>query len=355
MLGTAFFFDTKLGYTVQDSVSDSIVKDYVRNGLWVQAICHIPILSTSDEDGNGELGMEPRRLVRARSVVNILELSYTDGKVESSKTIKKDVGSVSFRILLAIIWSEITGIAMGVFVLAFWNSYFAFVWYLPVTLRLLSALTTIKRENLLSKPTVKEDEGEVKRFEVNTDGHGLLLVEGKESAVLQFFRHYGHPIRNRVRESLQIAIIVLLGLVFPVGLLCSLIWMPVGLQYLWLGYQLYATLAMYMHRFTRDRQQTTSQARLAQIFARGNDEERFAYLQDDNGTTVQGRLTRIYVKNYGEGQKVLNEYKGKIPDKATRDQKFEHASSEIGNLSVQPPDVSISKAMASDDSEPKER
>lgn len=187
MLGTAFFYDTKLGYRMQDSPSSSIVKDYVRNGLWVQAISHIPILTASEEDGNGELGMKAQRLVRARSVVNILQLSYTDGKVESFRTIKKDVGSVSFRILLAIIWSEITGIALGVFVLAFWNSYFAFIWFLPVTLRLLSALTAIKREDLLSKPTVKEDEEDVKRFEINTYGHGFLLVEGKESAVLQFF------------------------------------------------------------------------------------------------------------------------------------------------------------------------
>ncbi|KAI4262401.1 MAG: hypothetical protein L6R42_002423 [Xanthoria sp. 1 TBL-2021] len=278
MLSTAFFHDTRLGYKMQDSLSNSIVKDYVRNSLCVQAISHIPILTTSQEDGNGELGTKPPRLVRARTVVNILEISYTDGKVGSSKTVRKDVGSVSFRTLLAIIWSEITGIAMGVFVLVFWSSYFAFIWFLPVTLRLLSALTTIKREDLIPKPTVKEDEEEVKQFEINTYGDGFLVIEGKESAVLQFFRHYGHPIRNRVRESLQMVIIVLLGLVFPVCLVCSLIWIPVGLQYLWLGYQLYATMAMYRYRFTRNHQRTTSQASLAQIFANGTDEARFAYL-----------------------------------------------------------------------------
>ncbi|KAL8762897.1 MAG: hypothetical protein Q9184_001193 [Pyrenodesmia sp. 2 TL-2023] len=212
MLGTAFFYDTKLGYTMQDSPSDPMVKDYVRK-------------------------------------------------------------------------------------------------WLVDTLRLVSAFTTIKRENILSRPTVKEDEGEVKRFEINTDGHGFLVVEGKESAVLQFFRHY--------------------------------------------GYQLYATLAMYTHRFTRDRQQTTSQARLAQKFA-SKDEERFAYLQDDNVTTVQGRLTRIYVRNHSEGQKVIHEYKGRIPNKATRDGKFEPAPWKIGDPSVESPDMSTSKASASGDSEPKE-
>ena len=72
---------------------------------------------------------------------------------------------------------------------------------------------------------------ETKLFEVNTHGHGFLVVEGKESVVLQFFRHYGHPIRNRARELIQISIVVAFGLVFPIGLMCSLIWMPVVLQY----------------------------------------------------------------------------------------------------------------------------
>lgn len=347
MLGTAFFYDTNLRYKMQGSPSNSTVKDYVRNGLWVQAIRHIPILITNQPDGNGELGTKPPKLVRARTVVNILELSYTDGKVEPSRTVKNDVGSASIRTLLAIIWSEITGIVMGVFVLAFWNSYFAVIWFLPVALRLLSALTTIKRENLLPRRTAKEDEEEIRQFEVNTYGHGFLLVEGKESTVLQFFRHYGHPIRDRVREIIQIAIIVVLGLLFPVGLLCSLIWMPVGLQYLWLGYQLYATMAMYTYRFTRNHQRTTSPARLAEIFADGKDEARCAYLQDDNGTTVQGKLTRIYVRNYGEGQEVLREYMQRRQGGAPQGEKHEDASAEVGDISgrslcISTPETSVS-------------
>lgn len=84
--------------------------------------------------------------------------------------------------------------------------------------------------------------------------------------------------------------------------------MPIGLQYVWLGYQLYATMAMYMYRFTRAHQWATSEARLAQKLAAGNDEQRFTYLQDDKGTTVKGTLTRVPVANYGEGQKFMKEF-----------------------------------------------
>ncbi|KAL8818745.1 MAG: hypothetical protein Q9223_002694 [Gallowayella weberi] len=260
MLGTAFFHDTKLGYKMHDPPPPSNGEEHVRNGLWVQAIRRIPVIAGSQNYDNVESGMKPRRLIRAHSVVNVLELSYLDGKGDPLKTVKSDVGSVTFRTLLAIFSSEITGFAMGVFVLAFWQSYFAFIWFLPLTLRLLSALATIQREGLLSRPSAKAAAlEETRRFEVNTLGHGFLLVEGKESAV-------------------------------------------------------YATVAMYTYRFTRHHQRATSEARLAQKFAKSKDEERIAFLQDENGNVMKGKLTQIFVDNYGEGQKVLQEYLAKNPE-----------------------------------------
>ncbi|CAD6567913.1 MAG: hypothetical protein ASARMPRED_001186 [Alectoria sarmentosa] len=315
MLGTAFFHDTGLKYKVHYPSPGSTGKEYVRNGLWVQAVARISLAAQGAKERNPESGLEPPKLIRARSVVNFLELSYTDGNVDPGKTVKHDIGSTSYRTLMALICSEITGLAVGGFVLGYWRSYFSFLWFLPLGLKLLSALFTIQREPLLTKPSGKEGNmEETKRFEVNTHGHGFLVVEGKESVVLQFFRHYGHPIRNRTRELIQISIVVAFGLAFPIGLMCSLMWMPVALQYVWIGYQLYATLAMYIYRFTRAHQWARSEARLAQKFAKGNDEERIAYLQDADGNTVMGKLTRIYVGNYGEGQKVLKEF---LPGKSS--------------------------------------
>ena len=309
MLGTVFFHDTELKYKMHRPPPGSTGKEFVRNGLWVQAIARIPLVVPIPKEPNPESGVGPPRLVRARSVVNFLELSHISGKVDPEKTVKHDIGSTDCRTLMAIVWSEITGLAVGSVVLGYWRSYFSLLWFLPLALKLMSAVFTIEREPLLTKPPQKEAKTEeTKLFEVNTYGHGFLVIKGKESTVLQFFRHYGHPIRNRAREVTQISIVVGFGLLFPIGLMCSLIWMPVGLQYVWLGYQLYATLAMYIYRYTRAHQWARSEARLAQKLAKGNRSEGIAYLQDDAGTTVMGKLTRIYVGNYGEGQRLLQEF-----------------------------------------------
>ena len=65
---------------------------------------------------------------------------------------------------------------------------------------------------------------------------------------------------------------------------------------------------MSMYRFTRAHQWARSEARLAQKFAKGINEDRIAYLQDSGGNTVMGGLTRIYVGSYGEGQKLLQDF-----------------------------------------------
>ena len=309
VLGTAFFHDTGLEYKIHDPPPVPTSKKAVRNGLWVQAIARIPLTIQYHNEENPESGVEEPRPVRARTAVNFLELSLVDGNVDPRKTVKHDIGPPSFRTLLAIFWSEITGLATGGFVLGYWRSYFSFLWFLPLALKLLSAVFTMKRETILVKPKGKEaDMEEIRRFEIDTRGHGFLVIKGRESVVLQFFRHYGHPIRNRAREMIQISIVVAFGLTFPIGLMCSIIWMPIALQYVWLGYQLYTTTAMYVYRYTRAHQWARSEARLAQIFAMGGNEERIAYLQGPGGSTVMGKLTRIYVGSYAEGQRALQDF-----------------------------------------------
>lgn len=113
MLGTAFFHDTGLKYKAHDPQSNLVEKEFVRNGLWVQGIARIPVAAEGQRESSLESGMEPRRLIRSRSVVNVLELSYVERNVEPSKTVKNDTGHVSYRALLAIVWSEITGLVVG--------------------------------------------------------------------------------------------------------------------------------------------------------------------------------------------------------------------------------------------------
>ena len=314
MLGTAFFHNTDLKYKVHNPASGLEGKEHVRNGLWPQAIAHMAVESRKQQQPHPETGEKVQTIVRANTVVSFLELSYADSKVDPTKVVQHDTGRVSVRTYLALIWSEITGLAMGAFVIAIWRSYLSFIWFIPLALKILSAACTIPREGLLDKPIVKDqDSEETKLFDVNTKGNGFLVIAGKESVVLQFFRHYGHPKRDRVREFIQISLVVGSGFVFPVGLVVSLVWMPFGMQYAWLGYQLYATTAMYIYRYTRSHQSATTEARLAQIFAQGKCEERIAYLRDGNGIIVKGRLTRTPVGRYAEGQKVTAEYLSKKP------------------------------------------
>ena len=320
MLGTAFFHDMGLKYKMHSISTGSTMKEakeHVRNGLWVQAIARIPIESKGQKESHPETGEKHPKLIRAKSVVSLLELSYVDensSEIDRTKIVKHDTGRVAIRTYLTLIWSEITGLATGGFVIGYWRSYLSFIWFLPLALKFLSAATTIEREGLLAMPSRKEKGLEdTKHFEVNTKGQGFLVVEGKESVVLQFFRHYGHPMRNRPREFIQISIIIASGFVFPIGLVCSLVWMPIGMQYAWLGYQLYATGSMYVYRYTRGHQWATTEARLAQMFARGHSEERIAYLQDESGTMVMGKLTRIPVGRYAEGQKFLKDYLAQKP------------------------------------------
>ncbi|MCJ1387453.1 hypothetical protein MMC18_000296 [Xylographa bjoerkii] len=175
-------------------------------------------------------------------------------------------------------------------------------------------LFVIPREGLVKKPRTswsKEKAAEtsqpetLKRFEIRSNGHGFLVVEGNESVVLQFFRHYGHPVRARARENIQIAIIASFGSLFLVGLMLSILCMSVQLQYVWLGYQLYATLAMIVYRYGRGHEWGTVEEKLVRILEDQKDGEAVVYLQDNSGDTVMARLSRTYADSYGEGKAAM--------------------------------------------------
>lgn len=305
MLGTAFFHDSGLKYKVHEQ-QKVVGKEHVRSGVWVRAVQRVAMPATIDKERHAEDGITERKIVRARSVVSLLELSHSETVKDSKKTVRNDASTITLRCILTIIWSEITGLAAAGLAFGYWRSYFSLLWLMPLFLKLVSVISVIPREDLQGKLASKDTHPEsTKQFEVNTKGHGFLVVEGTESVVLQFFRHYGHPIRVRWRELTQLGIIIAFGALFPIGLVCSLLWMPVGLQFLWLSYQLYATTAMYIYRYARGHQWATTESRLAQRFSEGDNEERIAYLQSDRRSAIMGKLTRIYVGSYGAGQQTV--------------------------------------------------
>jgi hypothetical protein len=300
MLGSPFYHDTRANYTVYDCVDTRIKeKEHVRNGFWTQVIANLPIpYRTFEYEGYGTKDNPEVRAstqaVRSRAIhrVSHLKLSVPMHKPPSSQVINGDVEGTSVQTYLALIITEVSGIAVACCVMAVWKSWFMLLWLVPLILKLVSCSFAVDRHPLeipvsalpQSVQSSKESRGQhhtmkkedekallpsrQKKFEINGLPHGFLIIEGDENLVLQFFRHYGHPIRNRFHEYVQIIIIIQFGLVFPVGLLCSLLWMPVGIQYVWMSYQLYATCAMHVYRYAGGQTWATTEERIAKAFAK---------------------------------------------------------------------------------------
>ena len=111
MLGTAFFYDSGLVCDLHDQ-SHRQERAHVRNGLWVRTISKISMPVISQKGAHVEHGSVVRTPVRAKTSVNLLQLSFAQGVAESKKTIRNDTGPISSRCLMSVIWSEITGLAL---------------------------------------------------------------------------------------------------------------------------------------------------------------------------------------------------------------------------------------------------
>jgi hypothetical protein len=305
MLGTAFFKNSGWQYAVWNN-GEQESTELVRNGLWIRAASLLPIPTEKRQSS-----LETGRPVRARTTLNKLVLGYaTDLPAKAAnETVSKDTAGLSLRVFVAILISEVTGVLMGVSVAVIWRSWLSWLWFAPLLLKWISALFAVGREDLAPKPQQSDPKAEecVKLFEIVHPQQGIFLIEGKESTVLQFFRHYGHPVRSRTRERAQFAIIICFGLLFPVGLVTSIIWMPISMQYLWLGYQLYATLAMYIYRYSGSHMCATTEEALAAKFKQAGfkrSTDKFAeaepiYLDGGNGSVLSATLTTTYHNSFG--------------------------------------------------------
>jgi hypothetical protein len=246
-----------------------------------------------------------------------------------SEVIGNEIGATKLQTYLAIIVTEATGIAVAIVVMVVWKSWFMFLWLSPLILKLLSALLAVPRDPLqipISSPpdplpvpksstenekpplveTKVRDIGvhphKCKKFEIRGLSDGFMVMEGDEDLILPFFRHYGHPIRNRFREYIQILIIIAFGFVFPIGLLSSLLWMPTEIQYMWMSYQLYATFAMHLYRYTGGQTWATTEERIAEHFqARLLGEKHRIYFQGKQ-SVLMVELEMTYHDRFRDGK-----------------------------------------------------
>ncbi|KAF2727376.1 hypothetical protein EJ04DRAFT_582079 [Polyplosphaeria fusca] len=316
MLGTAFYRDTKLEYRVH-SGGLGPEKEFVRSGLWVKAVMRTPFPRPRkySEDEEGGLKIKPP-VVRQKVCVGHLKLFAipTGERYKTVATIFDDAGRPTLRTYLALFTTEISAIVISILVATVWKSPFASLWLLPLALKLISTVSAVDREQVLvpsrqaqrpsSLPTVHGNDD--KLYEIRNPAGGFAVVEGPDDVVLQFFRHHGHPKRCKIREIIQIGMVVAFTLVFPIGLVCSTLWMNDSLQKIWVGYQLYTTLAMYVYRYAGGRLWATTEEQIGKAFLKAErtngGEEMLIMLKGPGNTGIGAKLVRTCHGRYGEAK-----------------------------------------------------
>ena len=248
-LGTVFFPDSGEKYTTPPSHDE---KD-VRNGLLHRVALYIGHKHLVKRDPRSAPGLEsgdPNKRanapVRAIQVIVRLKVNCVPSK-EASKGVQLDseINSCGPKVYLGILTSETVSIVVGTVVAGVWRSRFSILWFLAALIKILSAMFTLSRSSFKDRESVYD---QTTLFYIERS-HIHTLIEGPDRLVRDFFRHYGHPIRNRSREVSQFLLIGAMGMLCPVGLVC-LTWMPLGVRYCWLGTQLAVTCMFHFYRFS---------------------------------------------------------------------------------------------------------
>jgi hypothetical protein len=92
-----------------------------------------------------------------------------------------------------------------------------------------------------------------------------VILTGPRGFVVQFFRHYGHPKRDFLRETVQLSVFVLFGLLFPISLFLASTVMPSAVSNAWLAYESYTVLALFVLRYINARSWATTEERIAEF------------------------------------------------------------------------------------------
>ena len=306
MLGSAFFSDTGRSYHLHKGEA-SPTAEQVRNGIWVRVLDEMPVLLKDpvSKEPKDEDAIPLTRPVRQQVAVSHLHLARSVG-VYTGPVISEDTRSFGIKAIGWLIVTETNGIVVALGVLLVWRSPFMLLWLLPLFLKLLSASFSILREDLTQHQTSnpKKDQRPNVKFEIIPKSNGFQIIEGEESVIVQFFRHYGHPVRSRGREILQITIVTMFGLLFPLGLLCSLLWMPPGMQIVWLSYQLYCTVALHIYHFAGGHHWATTEERICDSLRVAEAKHQDAHIQfgSDRNTAVYATLTRTSHDNFADGK-----------------------------------------------------
>jgi hypothetical protein len=296
MLGTAFFPQVEWNCTMYRDGEFHF--EPLRNCLWARALScmPIPVLSCEASSRPASLGSaeaaDPSQLLplRARIVVSHLTLSRVsteDLSVHKFPFVAEGTGRPGLDVFLIIFVSEMSAILTAIGIFWAYRTAWGFIWLVPLLLRLLSTIFTLEREPLLSPSSTMQDDPPCD-FEVHCpESEGIFIIlTGPPALVLQFFRHYGHPVRNRLCEILQLGVVMAFACLFPIGLFCSSIWMPTPVQYAWLYYQLYVVLAMHFMRYSGLHHVTTTEVMIAKLLSKEVNQSRSSKISTSNEATI---------------------------------------------------------------------
>jgi hypothetical protein len=319
MLGTAFYKDTGHHYIVRTAAGSNGEKREARNAFWITVLGLIPWQPQTDsaqpaargDDASAEKHVQQ---VRAQRPVHILKLSRANSMAtdNSLPVVNGDIGPLKFRHLLTTVASEIITLSVGIITATVWKSLFS-IWYLaPLLLKLIALFCRVRRNPVDPPAGQTATEGTPQPpignrqilCEAVDYSKGFFLIEGPPELVLQFFRHYGHPIRNRrgllgdrVKEVTLMSTVIAAIAVYPGGLI-GFIFAPVTIQWIWLGYQLYTMLAMHVYRFGEGEYIGTTEEWIAtELFRNGK-----ACFDDGSGNRVIAQLESSIVSSVAEGR-----------------------------------------------------
>jgi hypothetical protein len=319
MLGTAFFTEIGWTYNVHEPGKMPEVKE-TRNCLWAPAVTLLPVPEMDDGDrGSPEKRAEqghkkPKAPVRARISVSHLTFSRAtpDDMASDIPFVREDTRRPGLRVIAAIFVAESTAIVVAAVVAGVWRTPWALLWLAPLALRLLSAVFAVHREPLSAPGPDTSPSGPCPDFQVHCprSNGDFMVFTGPPAVVLQFMRHYAHPVRSRPRETLQLLVVVALGAVFPLGLVVSALVMPLPLQYVWFGYQMFLVVGLHIARYSRRVAAVSTHAAIADALARGPGAILFGHRRNAP-ETIRVDLTVTYHDRHADGRLAVERLLGR--------------------------------------------
>ena len=276
MLGTPFYADLDTKYIARSDIKESNIEKEGRNALLIRILLLVEpppaaitsLLPPADTESKTET-------IRTIAYVHHLQIRYANEQDLNNMNHVAITESFSWKTIAGLICSEISAIIVASVVGFRLGSWFGFWWCAPLFLKIVAAMFRVRRQPLF-KPD-KNDEGpSTCKFEVVGKDRLFFVIEGPDAIVRQFFRHYGHPARDtrgviipdRMNEVVSMIVIVLYGTIFPVGLLAVTLWLTIDVQFVWLGYQLYTSLAMLVCRLFAGSSWGTTEECIAKALAK---------------------------------------------------------------------------------------